>query len=848
MLIHHLSCALLCLSVVVSAYAGVALFDFEKDPAKGWTVRSAGQDTLERSERFATVGNVSLKFHSPPWMPGMEEWPAFHGTFTPDVTDWTGYDRLVVDLINPTDMPCQVSGWVCDRKLPFRQGREFQNSIAARSYKRMVLPLRSFPERVDLKSMGVVHLFTTRPSAGWTVHVGGMLLLKADEEDPEPPARFYDDLGALYPRRLTAIPAMLRKTVAAAEKLGHTPLSNGWTRAVSANADRIRAEVEAGKSVNAGPQRERSLWWATIYTERLSDAIEGIPGGKVVSDRLLVYQTKPISSAMVLPRKADLDGELTGTVSLQACRGEYESASIVVWAPEDVPSLHLSVSDLNGPADSLIPARNVDIKWVKCWYQGGTAWWGINRDNDTKVLIPELLVNDPTLVRVDLDKETNELKMRYPDGPKYRRIDNPNERQWWAYQRKGKDFPVRDSAHFLPGDLKAGHNQQVWITVKVPDDAAPGDYAGRLSLTSGDRKIGQLPFTLRVLPFELSPARTRYDLNKPFDGSIFYFGELYGDGRQPPYITSKWRTEEQFRAELKTMREHGINAPFFVFYNKLYRQEENEQGLRRHLAILKEMGFANQPLYMGESSIGNPTEPEKLAAIKTWVSRVVRIAREYDFTDVYFYGIDEATGERLLSQRAAWKATHEAGGKILVAGWYGLYEGVGDLLDLPIWGGHPRGKFGGKTARVDDWHANGARLWNYSNPQTPAENPELYRRNYGLLLWASKFDGFCPWMFLGGTWNDFALPKEGVRAPNIAYPTLDGVITTLALEGLREAKDDVRYATTLRKAAALALAGRSAKAKQTAEAALRWLDSVDPDRCDLDETRARMIEWILKLR
>jgi len=674
------------------------------------------------------------------------------------------------------------------------------------------------------------------------------------------------DLGAAVEKLLRGELArcmeLAQELPRAASALPATPLNDAWKKAIETNVPWMRQQLrKASRLALSDPRRERVMDRAATYSRRLMDAVKGLGDRTVISEKVLVYRTPATSPYRVLPRRVDrepnsrrfawavasikahpqtrdLPGGLTSQVTVTACRGEYEPVSLVLWAPYDVPSVLPVISDLRGADGHVIPAANIDIKWVLCWYQAGSAWLGNlpHRYHPfEKKLTPELLVNDPGLVRVDLANRTNELKLSFPAGPKYIRIDDPNEKVWWAIWYKGADFPIKDSAQLLPIDLTAGRYRQVFITVRVPEGTPTGEYTGRLKLTSGGRQIGRMPFTVRVLPFELAPARTNYDLSKPFDGSIYYFGEIR-DG--DPIITIKDKTEQQFRAELKTMREHGINAPFFVFYKKVYMQEENERKFRRHLAILKEMGFANQPLYLGESCLGNSTDPKKLEELKKRVRRVVSIAREYDFTDVYLYGFDEAKGERLLSQRSAWKATHEAGGKITVSGYEGLFKAVGDLLDVFIRAANP------SEEDPEPWHKNGFRLWSYGYPQSPAESPDLYRRNYGLVLWRADYDGFCPWIFMGGVWNDF---PQSLRSPNMAYPTLDGVVGTLALEGLREAKDDVRYATTLRLAIKEAQDTGDAESKQLAAKASGWLNSLSPATCDLDEARSTMIRYIIAL-
>jgi len=253
--------------------------------------------------------------------------------------------------------------------------------------------------------------------------------------------------------------------------------------------------------------------------------------------------------------------------------------------------------------------------------------------------------------------------------------------------------------------------------------------------------------------------------------------------------------------------------------------------------------MSGRPLYFADSGmIGNPTSPEELERLKQRVRQTIATAAEYGFTGVYFYGIDEATGDRLASQRAAWQAVHEAGGQVIVSGFRGQFEAVGDILDLCNWCGPL------DPAQPPAWHGQGHRVWSYGNPQTPVEDPAVYRRNYGLLLWKADYDGACTYCFMdssGTPWNDFDC--DAYRDHNVAYPTVDGVVGTLALDGLREGADDVKYATLLRMRIEAALGGRDDEAKARAREAAEWLEGIDPSTADLDEVRAGLISRILGL-
>src|SRR5450756_2215923 len=102
---------------------------------------------------------------------------------------------------------------------------------------------------------------------------------------------------------------------------------------------------------------------------------------------------------------------------------------------------------------------------------------------------------------------------------------------------------------------------------------------------------------------------------------------------------------------------------------------------------------------------------------------------------------------------------------------------------------------------VAQFHSVGHRTFNYANPQLGLEQPETYRRNYGLTLWKAGYDGALDYAyqssFGGFAWNDFDDPTY--KNITMAYPTMNGVIDTIEWEGFREGVNDVRYLSTLLK-------------------------------------------------
>ncbi|HHV45211.1 MAG TPA: hypothetical protein GXX57_11185 [Firmicutes bacterium] len=529
----------------------------------------------------------------------------------------------------------------------------------------------------------------------------------------------------------------------------------------------------------------------------------------------LTYVVQAITTKQVLPNQPFDHGELSDELALVATPGEYESASFVVTARQDLRAFLPQVYDLvHDEGQGVIPKENVDIKYVKAWFQAGTAWWGRDQDKTQRILVPELLLNDPELVKVDLEKQENYLKLSFPDREEYRWISDPQNRSG-RIQLLIEEFPVCDSPVLLPVDIPAGYNQQLWVTVKVPDEVVPGVYRGRIDLWEDGQVVGTMQLNVTVLPFTLAEPY--------YTSSIYYRGtlDILGNGS----ISSEKKSREQFIAELKDMIAHGVTNP--IVYQPLSSLEEV-------LKIRQELGLGGQPLYY----IGVRTYSSDSQILET-----LALAKKYGIPEVYFYAIDEAAGEQLTAQRDDWLRVHALGGKVFAAGWQpGNFELMGDLQDLHI--RHDRLRL----EEAANWHSLGKPIWSYGNPQTSAEDPEVYRRNYGLMLWRYNYDGAAPYAYqdgFGNVWNDFDHPTY--RDHNFTYPTVNGVVGTIAWEGYREGVDDVRYLTTLLNSIEQAKnSGDPARLEVAAEAE-EYLATMNVGG-DLDLIRAEMIYYILQLQ
>jgi hypothetical protein len=489
---------------------------------------------------------------------------------------------------------------------------------------------------------------------------------------------------------------------------------------------------------------------------------------------VLVHVVNPISGEQILPTTVSLPGKPTTSIQVVACRDEYEPASFVVRPMvRDLENLRISVSDLVGGSGS-IASSHLDVRFVKVWFQAGGGWntIGLSHMGQTKVLVPELLLKDDGLVQVNEESKANFIRLKFPSGIKLVSVSEPAV-QSGRIVASITEFPINDTTELQPVTIRRGDAKQLWLTVHVPVDARDGSYSGKLILTDDKGLRENLEITLQVLPVDLHAPRIQY--------SIYYRGTL----SEVPSISSEKKGETQFFAELTNMLTHGVVNP--TVYQSLDRV-----GLRRTLEMRKRVGLDPSTLFYLGTGTGNPKTPEELDGLRRRVKALKQITGEQGVENTYLYGIDEAKGEKLVSQRKAWQLVRNEGVKVFTAGYAETFPVVGDLLDLLVMAGKLQ-----KT-QAENIHGAGHKIFSYANPQTGPENPEIFRRNYGFELWRNNYDGAMPYAYqdsMGFIWNDFDHARY--RDHNFTYPTVDGVIDTLAWEGFREGVDDVRYVTTL---------------------------------------------------
>lgn len=562
---------------------------------------------------------------------------------------------------------------------------------------------------------------------------------------------------------------------------------------------------------------------------------------------ITIYVTQPIVDARIVPDTVLSDDLISNQVSVGASPGEYVPGTFTIHTTEEVSGLLPICSNLTGPG--VIPAANVDIRYVKCWLQAPNSIdvysprtrphpAGVYIYDKRKDMTPELLLRDDTLVKV----ETDENYVKMTDGSY--RWESQFKNVTGAVLPTDEEFPVKDADTLQPVGIPANYNKQIWVTIKVPENAQPGTYGGIIDLSTPGGSIGQVGIALQVYPISLFGA-----VPEP---SILYISR---DEWTDKGHIGTWRNSEQLRAEMVNMKEHGVINPTV---GQPWVHRDNARWVnkfRNYLSIRLEVGLAMNPLYYQYTILKNEyQDPDEL---RLEIRAIRDICAEYGVHNLYIYCADEQ--QVSAEERKQIEIAHEEGVKVFVSGSYGTLAPAFDILDAV----NTSGKHWGVNHDPDrdialEVHSYGHKIFSYSNPQGGIEKPETYRRNYGLLLWQRDYNGGMAYAYhcqLAFTWNDFdhslsdpppADPPYGYKDHDMVYPTINGVIDTLQWEGFREGITDVRYLTTLLGTIEAAKA-RGVNTTE-AESYLANLKITDLSATDLDQVRQDTIGLILRLQ
>lgn len=421
----------------------------------------------------------------------------------------------------------------------------------------------------------------------------------------------------------------------------------------------------------------------------------------------------------------------------------------------------------------------------------------------------------------------------------YRIVPDVLEPMWMFHQRE-----IYNPA--APVGLDAGVTHRFWLTVRVPDDAAPGLYHGSVTVTDEQGNQAAVPVSLRVLPIQL-----RSDPTKIYG---MYYRHPLTKWQRAPDEHSKQHWLRRAELEHADMAEHGMRNIVISAWCRPAADDGTFEAdwtlLEKTLELCRKHGFTGPYAthinasgiyrkYVGRSwgshcedaEIPPPEYAEELTAMTRFIESE---RKKYGWPEFLYYPIDEP-GRHAKSvelTRITLEAIRKAGAPTYVTA-APEQEAFQPLRPfVTVW--CTQTFLPDRETVLADMAARDVQYWCYPN-KSCGENDHTTvaggRMTYGLGFWRSGFVALIPWIYSSDT-SDPMNYLTGTAMDFLVRHEPDGTPMSVTIwESYREGYDDYRYLYTLEQLIAEARESGSAKAIAAAEQAERELrfvwDSID---------------------
>jgi len=486
--------------------------------------------------------------------------------------------------------------------------------------------------------------------------------------------------------------------------------------------------------------------------------------GNDINQARITILNHPISNNAVLPYSKSIpDASSSDSITMTTTPGEYEPASFVIQSgKQQLNQVVITISNLVNESDdnNYIESESIDTRLVKAWFQSSDVMRRSNRKKP-KRLVPELLLHDNELVKVDYKNQLNLVRTK------------PS---------------LTDAPRLKPFSIQPHFNQQLWLTLNTPETTKPGNYRGEIVITAHYNDASQFRKTLaircKVLPFQLEKT----DL---FMGQ-YYLARLAKGTKT--YYSARGKNLRQMEAELRDMKEHGVNL---ITLDHGYVKNTNSAidflPLVPHLELIKKAQLLENPLIYIDWSVG---EHDDVQQYKRKLESLRFVLKKNGVNDFWVYNRDEKKLSILKKSLHTFAAAHNVGAKNIVAITRAdIAITLKDHLDIAVV------QHRTKQKTIDEINKTGAKTLAYGLPHAGEEKPAATRYTYGLGLVEKGFSGTISYAYQAGEcWDDWMHWEKSHYRPNVmAYPTTNQPIPTLQWEAWREGVDDLRYLATFAK-------------------------------------------------
>ena len=548
------------------------------------------------------------------------------------------------------------------------------------------------------------------------------------------------------------------------------------------------------------------------------------------------YAVPAMSEVQRLPDVYPADGKADATVKIFAAKGEYEPGAFNVWGTKDLGKVKFELGVFKNEKGQELPAKDLDLKLVKCWYQNLNGWFSYFSDQGDFKLCPELLLNDEDLIRCDAKKKANYARITDAKGKTHEQWINPplnmdRPGKTSVFQPMAPGFA--DAAELKPVALPKEQFRNFFLTVKTTKDTPAGIYRGSIvlsqisNLKSQISSLGSIPVEIHVADYELPQPKCYREQDRDFLVCFYHyldFGRIAGWNGGDRELALR-----QLEPILRDCAEHGqsLHCAGQHFSPPMFHALETsiKVGMRPDV-------FMIAPLLYSKDD----------AARQEAFRCANELDRRYGHHNAYFLWWDEpGLGFETWYRKNIdeWKP---AGFKFSIAGEECVYRKIGYTLDWATIAFDPANE---RPKLLDYWNKQtGSRVAWYARQHVGAENPALHRRQNGLGAWLNGYSCLYNYAHHLGPYND----NSDIYKPMVyAYGTYDGVIDTIAWEGFREGIDDIRYATLLLSLARKAQAAEDLKVRDLGGLAIQYLSLLGTEIYEANTVRAEMRGYIDRL-
>ncbi len=345
--------------------AQALLYSFES-PEEFREIKLVRPGEIDQSDRFPAAGGHTLHYRSPVQKDGDNEWRALEFLPVFEKKNWSGYDWLVFDVVNPTGKRHHTRFFITDSKTPFRSGfRSDGYDFEPYSYRRVVVPISRIAEKIDISDITLLHFIVHKPTGvDYELYLDNIHLLRPNDLSPAAPEQLMRSVIQMSVKNNGFSSAELMHILAEEEALfpetatGHQSFFAQFRKEIATLTDELNSPgltparfQELKEHLQQLPHRIRRV--RSEYTALEKAGKSGYSDGSyAVGITAGNQKIPPRDVPFTLPDRDEL--------SLTLARNEKEGAQVIVATGNDpLAAVHVSFDDLRSASGEIFPAAQI---------------------------------------------------------------------------------------------------------------------------------------------------------------------------------------------------------------------------------------------------------------------------------------------------------------------------------------------------------------------------------------------------------------------------------------------------------------------------------------------------------